>query len=138
MECELVEAPSTKKKACEVFQEAFPMYLSLGMSYDEFYNKDCTLTLAYLKAHELKQKYNNNNMWLQGMYIYDALTRVSPIFNPYAKSGTTPIPYPEEPYPLNKEEQEAAEEKREKAQSDKIKAYLEQRMDVINQRFGGR
>lgn len=134
MESELV-TPTQRKKAYEIFQEALPVYLSIGMSYDEFYNKDCCLVQAYMKAHQLKQKYNNTNMWIQGLYFYDVLCRVSPIYNIGAKAGTKPIPYIEEPYALNEEEQRQIDEKKAKAEMDKMKAQMEYRASIINKRF---
>ena len=136
MEGELVNAQSSKK-AYEIFQEVFPMYLSIGMSYDEFYNKDCQLVKAYLKAYEMKQKQNNMNMWIQGSYVYDAIVRASPIFNPLAKAGTEPIPYMEEPYALSKEEQKAREEKKKKSRMMEMKAKMEIKVAEINKRYRG-
>lgn len=128
---------SSRRKAYEIFQEVFPMYLSMGMSYDEFYNKDCQLVNAYLKAYEMKQKENNTNMWLQGMYVYDAILSASPILHPFAKAGTEAIPYLEEPYALSKEEQEAREEKKKRAHMIKMKANMEARAAAINKKFKG-
>ena len=136
MEGELVKA-SSSKKAYEIFQEVFPMYLSIGMSYDEFYNKDCQLVKAYLKAYEMKQKQNNTNMWMQGMYVYDAILRASPIFHPFAKAGTEPIPYMEEPYALSEEEQKAREEKKQKAHMIEMNARMEMKVAKINKKFKG-
>lgn len=36
--------------------------------------------------------------WLQGMYVYDALLRASPLLHAFAKKGTKPKPYPTKPY----------------------------------------
>ena len=35
---------------------------------------------------------------MQGVYVYDALCRVSPILHAFSKSGTKPLPYVEKPY----------------------------------------
>lgn len=129
---------SSPKKAYEIFQEVFPLYLSLDMSYDEFYNKDCQLVKAYLKAYEMKQERDNTNMWIQGMYVYDAILRASPILHPFAKGGTEPIPYLEQPYALSKEEQKAREEKEEREHMLKAKAYMEHKASIINKKFRGR
>ena len=40
----------------------------------------------------------------EGMYIYDALCKVSPVLHAFAKNGTKPIEYPSEPYPLTQKE----------------------------------
>lgn len=74
--------------------------MSIGMSYDEFWNQDVALVGVYRKADELRQRRQNQAAWLQGMYIYNALCNVSPIFHAFAKKGTKPQPYVEEPYPI--------------------------------------
>ena len=80
--------------------------MSIGMSYDEFWNQDVTLVRVYRKADELKQRRENQMAWLQGMYIYHALCDVAPIFHAFAKKGTKPTPYVEEPYPITAAEAE--------------------------------
>ena len=74
--------------------------MSIGMSYDEFWNQDVALVRVYRKADEIRQRRENQVAWLQGMYIYNALCNVSPIFHAFAKKGTKPQPYVEEPYPI--------------------------------------
>ena len=69
----------------EIFDKAFPDYLVMGMSYDEFYNKDHTLVIAYKRAYKRKREEMNTDMWLQGANVYEAITRVAPIFVPFAK-----------------------------------------------------
>ena len=74
--------------------------MSIGMSYDEFWNQDVALVRAYRKAQEIRDRRQNQAMWLQGLYIYNALCDVAPIFHAFAKKGTKPTPYMEEPYPI--------------------------------------
>lgn len=53
----------------------------------------------------------NNELWLQGMYYYEAIVRASPILAAFAKAGTKPIPYLEKPYTLGQKQiQEIKEE----------------------------
>jgi hypothetical protein len=92
------------------------------MTYDQYWNDDCTLTKYYRKAHEIKNARKNQELWLQGMYIYDALCKVSPILHAFAKSGTKPEPYPTKPYPVTKEEVKETTEQRRKADRQKAKA----------------
>lgn len=88
----------------EQFNKVFPFYLAIGMSYDQFWNEDCLLTKYYREAYELKKKLKNEELWLQGMYFYEALCDVSPVLHAFAKKGTKPIKYPSEPYPLNEKD----------------------------------
>lgn len=124
MGSELVESPAPPSSITytEQFYENFPFYLSIGMTYDQYWNDDCTLTKYYRKAHEIKNARKNQELWLQGMYIYDALCKVSPILHAFAKSGTKPEPYPTKPYPVTKEEVKETTEQRRKADRQKAKA----------------
>jgi hypothetical protein len=82
----------------EQFNNHFPFYLSIGMTYDQYWNEDCELPKYYRQAHELKTTRKNQELWLQGMYIYEALCDVSPVLHAFAKKGTKPQPYTERPY----------------------------------------
>ena len=80
------------------------------MTYEEFWYKDVRLAEYYRKAHELKQRRENEARWMQGLYFYEALCDASPLFRLSLKKGTVkPEPYVREPYPMT--EQEVAERK---------------------------
>ncbi|HHT17879.1 MAG TPA: hypothetical protein GXZ77_09270 [Papillibacter sp.] len=82
------------------------------MTYELFWLEDVNLVKSYRKAFELRREMANQNAWLMGCYVYDALCAVSPVLNAFAKRGTKPMPYHKEPYPLKKSKTEspAAEE----------------------------
>jgi len=103
----------------EQFYNHLPFYLAIGMTYDQFWNDDCTLVKYYREAHELKRREKNQELWMQGMYIYEALCKVSPVLRAFAKKGTKPLPYTAEPYPLSRKEIREREEREEKARYDK-------------------
>lgn len=112
---ELLKGSPSDFSYTKQFYDYFPYYLSMGMTYDQYWNDDCLLTKYYRKADEMSLKKKNQEMWLQGMYFYDALCKVSPILHAFAKSGVEPVPYPSEPYSLTGEDIEAkkkAEQKR--------------------------
>lgn len=90
----------------------FPYYLSLGMTYKEYWEMDSHLVISYRKADDLKRKRENERLWLQGMYFYDALCRVSPLLHAFNERPEA-IPYPDRPYPLSLEEAEAIEKEKE-------------------------
>ena len=122
----------------ETFEDAFPFYLSIGMSYDEYWNGDASLTNYYRKAHYLRLERKNQEMWLQGMYIYEAIADLSPILHAFAKAGTKAKPYPSEPYNLGynvDKEQERKENAKERKKFDEIKAKMEAFTTDFNKRF---
>lgn len=82
----------------ETFEERCPFYMSIGMTYEDFWFKDVCMTKFYLKAYELKLEQKDTEIWLQGVYIYEALIKVAPILHAFAKSGAKAQPYAEKPY----------------------------------------
>jgi hypothetical protein len=94
------------------------------MSYEQFWDGDVDMVKTYRVAAELKDKRRNQELWLQGMYIYEALCCVSPVLRAFAKKNTKPIPYPKEPYAVNKQQKVRSEENAEKRTMEKGKAML--------------
>ena len=86
--------------ASELFHKAFPYYLSIGMTADEYWNQDSSLVIAYREAQKMREQRENFFAWLHGRYVYDALCLASPIFHDFAKAGTKARPYVEKPYEL--------------------------------------
>lgn len=107
----------------EIFEQLCPYYMSIGMSYDEFWNGDVSMVKAYRKANELRDKRRNQELWLQGKYIYDALCDVSPLFRFSMKNGTIkPEPYVKEPYPITAAEVRELEEREQREKEERLKA----------------
>lgn len=79
----------------------------MGMSYEQYWEQDPYLAIAYRKAHRLKREAENEYAWLQGIYIYDAFAVV--LANAFKKRGTKDENYFERPidiFPLTAEEKE--------------------------------
>ena len=107
----------------ETFEQLCPYYMSIGMSYDEFWNDDVSKVKAYRKAYELKEKRRNQELWLQGMYFYEALCDASPLFRFSMKKGTIkPEPYVKEPYPITEAEVKEREEREARKKEERLKA----------------
>lgn len=97
--------------------------MSIGMPYDDFWNGDVSMVVAYRKADELRLKQRNYELWMQGMYVYEALCDASPLFRFNLKGGTIkPEPYIKEPYPLTALEIREREERAAKAKEERFKA----------------
>lgn len=102
----------------------FPYYIALGMTEEQYFDGDMALTKYYREAFEIKRKMKNQELWLQGLYFYEALLDVSPLLNAFAKKGTKAHKYPNEPYVLTEKEQKERDIERERLQSEKIKEKM--------------
>ncbi len=122
----------------EHFYNLFPYYFSLGMTADEYWNKSPYLAVCYRKADRLKIRRKNQELWLQGAYIYEVLCDVSPIFNPYAPKGTKAHPYRSMPYPLTKEEKEQMQAKEEQLRMEEDKQKMLDMIRRINKEYENR
>lgn len=90
--------PPEKPTCKEVFEGMCPVYMSYGMSPSEYWDGEADLVKWYREAYKLSMRQKNQELWLQGRYIYDAICAVSPILHAFAKKGTRPSPYHDEPY----------------------------------------
>ena len=107
----------------QIFEEQCPIYMSYGLSYDEYWYESPYRAKFYRQAKEIEIKQKDEEMWMQGVYIYDALCRVSPILHAFSKSGTKPLPYPTKPYLSELEEQNKIDEEKEK-ENERLKAQI--------------
>ena len=119
---ELLEHPTQQKTNTQIFEESFPFYLAIGMSYAEYWEGDPLLTQYYRKAYQIKQEEKNNNAWLQGMYIYDAVSTA--LHNALRGMGKNKPPardYAKQPYEF-KNKVKTKEEKAKEIQVEQQKA----------------
>ena len=82
----------------EYADEMCAYYMSIGVSYDEYWHGNYAALEFRHRAFELQRERANYNAWLQGAYVYDAVCMTSPILHAFAKAGTKPAPYHKEPY----------------------------------------
>ena len=120
----------------EIFSEHLPFYISIGMTPEQYWDGESTLVVVYREAYKLKVREQNRNLWLQGLYIYEALCCVSPVLHAFAKNGTKPLEYRNEPIALTKKEAEERrlrdERKKYEAFREGIKAWAVQHNDRLN------
>ena len=110
---------------CDLFDACFPTYLSYGMTYEQYWQGDCTLVRAYRKAEAMRVQRANQMAWLQGRYFYEALCDASPLFRFTMKSGTIePLPYIKEPYPLTEAEVREREQRKVQEMEERMKADM--------------
>ena len=121
----------------EKFYELFPYYLAIGMTPEQYWDGDCMLPKYYRQAEELRNEKRNQELWLQGMYIYEALCDVAPVLRAFAKTGTKPAPYSSKPYPLTEKQTRKNEEEKQRKLTEKGKRFMEAMAASINKKFKG-
>lgn len=118
----------------EKFEELCPYYLSLGMTYADYWDGDAAMVKAYRQKDEYVRERENFNFWLQGMYIYEALLDVSPVLRPFAKNAK-PQPYRSEPVPINLRQTEEMKKRENERKLKNGKEAMMAMMVEINKRF---
>ena len=108
------------------------------MTEKQYWKGDCELVKYYHEAEQLRLEKENTKLWLQGMYIYNAIGSLAPILNPAVKKGTKVKPYMEEPIPLTDRAKKVKEKEKEKSAQQKGIAFMQQLMLQNNKRFKGK
>lgn len=121
------------------FEEMCPYFISIGMTYEQFWYDDIDIAKFYLKAYEIKEKRemkkNRWTIWEQGLYIYEALCDVSPILRAFSKAKK-PLPYPSKPYGIDEEEQkEELKKKKEKTDVARAQIFFKNWARATQQKF---
>lgn len=125
----------------EICENLCPDYMAMGMTWDEYWYGNPWMAKAFRQAHRMKRDIKNYELWLQGVYVYEAILDASPVFHPLAKDPK-PIPYPSEPFALDKKEREVREQKEQeeldKRNQETVKAWVERvnRIKAENEKKG--
>lgn len=96
-------APRKIRKYSEIFDECCPFYLSIGMTLSEYWDGDNDLPRYARKAFEMRQKRENQQAWLNGLYTYDALISALSHLSPNKSSHKD---YATKPYSFSAQESE--------------------------------
>ena len=135
MGCEfLTETPTTQRKTySEIFEESFPFYLAIGMSSAEYWEGDPSLARYYRKAYKIKQEEINNNAWLQGLYIYDAVSTA--VHNALRGKNSKAREYTKQPYDFtNRQKTEFEKAKEIETEQEKALAWMENFVRINNKK----
>lgn len=76
-----------------MFDAEFPYALFLGMTADEYWYGDPHLFTGFIKAQKLRNQKKNEELWLQGIYISEAIAAV-------LSDKKNKHKYPKEPFDL--------------------------------------
>lgn len=101
----------------------FPLYMAMGMSYEEYWQGPAWLAKAYRDAFEIKRKQEEWARWRQGAYVFNAILCAAPVIKPFVKDAK-PGNYPEEPWPLTEEEAREQQERAQRNAYQKMKEKL--------------
>lgn len=113
----------------EIFEEQFPYYLSLGMTYDQYWHGPVGLVRAYRKADQLQKERMSFAGWLQGVYTLNALSVVlDHAFTENASSSYFAEPIRMTPKTLQEQEQE------QKAAQRQLITYLNEKAKRFNEK----
>ena len=77
----------------------------MGMTYEQYWDESPYIAVAFRKAHKIKREIDNEQAWLQGLYVCDAFAVC--LANAFSKRGAKQQMYLEHPldiYPLTEKE----------------------------------
>lgn len=126
--------PSPLLRYGDKFEELCGYYMSLGMTYHEYWDGDAAMVKYFREADDLKRERRNSEMWLQAAYFYEALLDASPVFNPLSKKNK-PFPFRSEPIPITTSGSKQQEERSKKKQLESGKEAMRAMMAAINKQF---
>lgn len=125
-----LEKPKRTYTISQIFREAFPQYMVIGMSPEEYWDGDPWLARAYRKAYKIRveseEKTADRNAWRVGEYIRRALVSVPITVNGWAPKGHRLQEYPDKPMTMIAEEQkrEANRKKQEENKQEMAQALF--------------
>ena len=89
------------------------------------------LTRYYRKAQDLRNERRNEELWIQGAYIYEALCCASPLFRSLTKNAK-PAKYRDKPYPLKGNDMPEKKATQEEKHYNKQFELFTAKMEAIN------
>lgn len=111
----------------QILNDAFPHYLAMGMTYNQYWCEPPELAVAYRRADEIRRRNVNTEAWLQGAYFYNALIAASPVLNAMSKRNK-PLDYMQEPIPLTEKDAQELKLRKEREARDRLFNMLKSRV----------
>ena len=102
------------------------------MSYEQFWYGVPEMAKMYRDAHMLRRKRTNEELWLNGIYMAEAITAT--VGNMFAKGEKHS--YPSEPKPITEAEIEERREREKRERMERIKARFTARALSVNANQG--
>ena len=111
--------PQSTVTLSKIFRDAFPHYLVMGMTAEEYWDGDPWLVKPYREAYRIRMenadRIADRDAWRMGEYIRQALASVPIVVNGFAPKNHHMYEYPEKPM-LEKYEEQKKEETQRKQQ----------------------
>lgn len=104
------------------------------MSYEEYWRGDAGAVRYHRRAEALRAKRRNFELWLQGLYIYEAIGDMTPVLHAFAKKGAKALPYPDRPYPLTDDDRADKKREEEEAEALQVREKLKAWAGRVNRR----
>ena len=101
----------------------------MGMTYEQFWDGPPAIAVAYRKAYRLKRECDNEQAWLQGLYVFNAFAVC--LANTFAKRGAKKHTYLERPidiFPISEAEKQRREQEEWKKMDAALQAIRKQQM----------
>ena len=99
----------------------------MGMTYEQFWFGEPVIAKYYREADKINKKRANEELWLSGIYMREAL--ISTVGNMFSKNK---FEYPSEPKPITEAEIEAKREREQRERMEKMKARFTARALLMN------
>lgn len=106
----------------ELFERECPRYMSMGMTYKEYWEGDNDLPIFYRKKHEYDLQHMNEMAYLQGAYVAKAIA---------ACFSNGEFQYPEKPELLNLSINKEIIAEEERLQAEKYTKQLREYMQKL-------
>lgn len=107
----------------EFADEMCAYYMAIGVPYKEYWYGDPAQLRYYVRAHELKNEQKNEEIWLQGLYVFKAFDSIISTFSWQlgGRKGKRPEGYIDKPIRLT-----------EKTEEEKRRDEINQAKKIIN------
>ena len=94
------------------------------MTYEQYWYGEIRLAKAYAEAERYRLEQREYDMWLQGVYVREALQSALSVSEWFRPKGKKPFQYPQKPLGVwhKTTAQEIAERKAKQAEADRLRA----------------
>ena len=104
----------------EIYDINCPYFMSIGMTYDQYWYGDTKLTKIYYQAEKYRLEQRDADAWLIGAYVGEAIGAT--VGNALRERGKPPIEYPKMPKLTEKrlQEEEARRDAKNREENEKL------------------